>query len=99
MARRSRKYPAWLKAWRKSGSPKYPTTAMLVFIHWTDAAFHEEEPGVIDAWMVGFLVNADDKEISLAMEAFEDGQTRTVISVPAGMVNSITTIGKADLSQ
>jgi hypothetical protein len=70
---------------------------MLVYVHWTDAAYPEAEPGTNAAWMVGFLKSADDKQVVLAMEAFEDGQTRTVISVPAGMVNSITTLGKADL--
>ena len=93
MGRRSHPYPEWLKAWKRSGSPTWPKQAVIVMLHWTDAAYSEDEPGTVNAHLIGFLTQADEKHIALGMEAFEDGDTRTHITVPAGMVNAIVTLG------
>jgi len=82
-------YPAWLKKWRKDGSPRWPEVIKVVCVHWTDAAYCEEETGTIEAIKVGFLKSADADSIALAMEGFEDKDTRTHLTVPAGMVNRV----------
>lgn len=98
MARRTpKKYPVWLKAWRKSGSPAWPEHCSVMLVHWTDAAYSEDHPGTVDTWTVGYLKSADEKAVTLAMEAFDDGDTRTHITVPAGMVNEIAVLGSISL--
>ena len=82
-------YSAWLKKWRKAGSPCWPKVIKIVVVHWTDAAYCEEETGTIEAIKVGFLKSADADSIALAMEGFEDRDTRTHLTVPAGMVNRV----------
>lgn len=85
-------YKTWLRKWRKAGSPKWPTLLKIMMVHWTDAAYSEEDTGTIDAIKVGILIDADDDMIALAMEGFEDRETRTKITVPAGMVNRVVDV-------
>ena len=82
-------YSVWLRAWRKAGSPKWPEVIKVVVVHWTDASYSEEGVGTIEAIKVGFLKEAHKNHITLAMEGFEDKETRTHITVPAGMVNRV----------
>lgn len=84
-----KKYPAWLKTWRKAGSQAWPKFAQVVAVHWTDAAYSETGHGTLDALLIGFLVKADESSIAIAMEGFEDQETRTHITVPANMVNLV----------
>jgi hypothetical protein len=95
MPRRSKiglAYGAWLKKWRKAGKQAWPEVIKIVVVHWTDAAYSEEDTGTIEAIKIGLLLEANEKEIALAMEGFEDRTSRTKITVPAGMVNRVIDI-------
>lgn len=82
-------YRQWLRKWRKAGAPCWPKYIKIMLIHWTDAAYSEEETGTIDAVKCGILITANADHIALAMEGFEDRESRTKITVPAGMVNRV----------
>lgn len=88
-------YKQWFKKWQRQGSPRWPEFVKVMLISWTDAAYSEEETGTIDAIKCGLLVEATRDHICLAMEGFEDRESRTKITVPAGMVNTIILDGPA----
>ena len=85
-------YKMWLKKWRRAGSPRWPAVLKIMMVHWTDAAYSEEDTGTIDAIKVGILLDANEDMIALAMEGFEDQESRTKITVPSGMVNRVVDV-------
>ena len=83
-------YPAWLKRWRKAGTPKWPEVVKIVAVHWTDAvSSHDDDAAPMDAILVGILKDAEPDALTLVMEGFEDRDCRTSFSVPGGMVNRV----------
>ena len=85
-----RPYPQWLKAWRKAGKPAFPVHAKIVAVHWVDAcSSHDDDAGLVECVMVGFVKSATDESITLAMEIGEDKACRMTFIVPAGMVKRV----------
>lgn len=92
-------YKTWFSKWKRDGEPQWPKHAIVVLVHWTDATYSEDDHGTLDAFLVGFLKGATKDQVVLAMESFTDGETRTHVTVPTGMVNVIATLGTLDLQE
>ena len=61
---------------------------------WTDAAHMEElapgeNGGPIDGLACGIVVEDEDSHITLALEAFEDGDYRKLLSIARPMVREV----------
>lgn len=89
-------YIQWLRQWKKVESPCWPAYRVLMVVNWTDATFSDDDHGRISCDSAGWLKKADEHEIVLALEFFEDGETRSHLTVPAKMVNAVGTIGILD---
>jgi hypothetical protein len=90
-------YDKWFKKWQRDGAPCWPGHAVLVIVRWTDATYHDEDTGTVEAFLVGFLKEANDKHIALAMEVYSDRDSRTHVTVPIGMVNTVATLGHMEI--
>lgn len=69
---------------------KKVTTVEFAAVVWEDAAFDaDQKPGTFMVITTGFIVDVDDKQVTLASERFEDDTYRDYHSIPRGMVKRI----------
>ena len=87
-------YDQWFKAWKKKGSPKWPEFMAMVLVRWTDAASHSDSDVRVVKAVAGWcLVDATEDAIKVAMEAFEDQDTREHMAIPARMIDEVIEVG------
>jgi len=89
----------WLTRWRKAGAPVFPDVKHIKLVMWTDAAGSTDEGDItpVKTLVVGFLVEANDTHIRLAMEVFEDGSAREYLAIPAKMILNVFDVARAEM--
>lgn len=89
----------WLTRWKKAGSPVFPEYKHIKLVLWTDAAGSTDEHDItpVKTLVVGFLTDATEQYIKLAMEVFEDGSAREFLVIPSKMILSVYDVARAEM--
>lgn len=75
---------------------KEPKQVPVYAVLWTDATKYEDAPHTPTTALgvtVGFLLEDTHEHIVIAQEVFDDGEYRSVVCIPRGMVKALAEIG------